>query len=229
MTTPAIEPAGPTARSMRAFKIVALVTVLAFVALVAWALWVASRPEQSAPAPRFDRFEPAWTSAMSKAGVEATFPAGPVELKQLRAKGRRSLEATFTAEEISALVNVYRYTAKISGAEVALSSVGIDFPQPGRVALSGSLVTGGSGYAAEAAAPATYSSGRIRSGGLSSLTVEGFSVRGDRRQQAGDALLTYFNKYLDAAPGLTVESAEIVDGGVVIRGFAPTGLVNPAE
>jgi hypothetical protein len=218
--------AGPSPRQMRAFKVIALLVALFFIGLVAWALWTASRPSSAPPTPPFDRFEAGWTSAMAKAGVEATFPAGPVRLENVQHSGRRPFEATFTAEEISALLGVYRYETTISGTEVALRSARASFPSAGTVELNGTLLTGGSAYQAQASAPITYSSGEIRTTGLTSLVVEGFTIGGDRRRQAQDALLEYFNRYLDAAPGLAVDSAEAIEGGVRVVGFAPTKVVH---
>lgn len=220
-------PGGPGKKSMRIFAIVAGVTVIGFVALIAWALWTAGKPTPVAPAPEFNRFESAWASAMAKAEVEATFPVDPVEVTSLQSSGRQSFEATFTAEEITALLNVYPYRGEIAGTEVALTSAGVEFPAAGRVRLSGSLVFDGSGYSAIAEALARYSEGEIVSPGLTALTVEGFNIGGDRKKQAGDGLLGYFNAYLDDAPGLSIESAEVVEGGVAVKGFSPVALTNP--
>lgn len=222
-----VVPGGPGKTPMRIFAIVAGIVVVGFVALIAWALWTAGKPTPSAPAPRFDRFQSAWASAMAKAGVEATFPVDPVEVTSLQSSGRQSFEATFTAEEITALLNVYPYRGEIAGAEVSLTSAEVEFPDAGRVRLSGSLVADGSGYSAVAEAPVSYADGEITSRGLTSLTVEGFNISGGRRTQAGDGLLQYFNAYLDATPGLTVEVAEVVEGGIVVKGFAPVALTNP--
>lgn len=221
-------PGGPSRRAMRWFAIIAAISAAAMIALVGWALWTASRPKAPTEKPRFDRFETAWSSAMSKAGVEATFPAGPVPLQDVRFSGRHAFETTFTAEEIAALLNVYRHAAEIQGSRVELRSVRLTFRDDTDVRLSGALVADGDAYSAEAEGPVAFSRGRIRSERLDSLTVEGFSVGGARRRQALDALLGYFNEYLDASPGLTVESAGIGDGVVLVRGFAPDELRHPS-
>ncbi|MDZ4169674.1 MAG: hypothetical protein U1E26_08465 [Coriobacteriia bacterium] len=214
---------------MRVFKIVTALVVLALVVLVGWALWVGTRQDAAPPAPSFDRFRSPWESAMAKAGVEATFPAGPAKLTELIPSGRRAFEATFTAQEISALLNVYRHSEDVAGADVQVDAVGVTFSSPAQVELAGSILTGGSRYTAVAKGPARYAGRRITSTGLSALTVEGFAVGGQRRDQAGAALVEYFNAYLDAAPGLSVGSAEIVDGGVVVTGFAPASIQNPSS
>ncbi len=44
---------------------------------------------------------------------------------------------------------------------------------------------------------------------------------------AGDALIDYFNAYLAAAPGLTIESASIGADGVSVTGTAPDSITFP--
>ena len=101
------------------------------------------------------------------------------------------------------------------------------FPQPGVGSLSGKLATGGSAYDATIVGPVAYTATGIDSPGATSLTVEGFSVGGDRRKQASEAVIAYLNMYVRAAPGLTVQSAEIVEGGIRVKGLAPERLEHP--
>lgn len=222
-------PSEPSALSRHATWIIAAIAffvLAALVGLIVWAVGTSGRGT-SAPRPGFDRFEPAWESAMRKASVEATFPAGPVDMTQVRVSGTQPFEATFTAEEISALMSVYRYETRISGQTVAAGDVEVDFPEEGVGAIATVLFAEGSRFRARATAPVTYESGLIRSPGLTGLRVEGFSVSGARRNQAGEALFTYLNRYLDAAPGLEVEEARIVRDGVFVRGSAPESLEHP--
>lgn len=218
---------GPSPRALRNFKIIAASVVVALLAVVVWAVSVGTRPAPPRVEPRFDRFESAWSSAMAKAGVEATFPIGPVELTRLTPSGRRAFDATFTADEVAALLSVYPYIRELSGEEVSVDSVGLTLRPHGEFSLEAAIVTGGTRYQAVARGSAAYEAGRIVSQGLSALTVEGFNIGGTRRQQASAALVDYFNAYLAAAPGLTVESAEVVDGAVAVDGFAPVSLRNP--
>ncbi len=219
-------------KKSRAPLIVAVVAVVLLAAVVALVVWAATFSKSSTPAqrtgPGFERFEPGWSSAMAKAGVEATFPPEPVDITQVSPSGSRSFEATFTAEEITALLNVYRYTADLTGQSVSFTRGRAAFPKPGVGALGGTLSAGGSNYAAEIAGPVTYTATGIDSPGATSLTVEGFNVKGERRQQASDAVISYLNLYLRAAPGLTIEDARIVEDGVYVKGSAPTRLEHPA-
>lgn len=210
-----------------------LVTAVVLVAAMVGLIWLAiarsSAPQRARQGPGFDRYRPAWESAMAKAGVEATYPPEPVRVEQLRPSGLRSFSATFTAEEIGALINVYPYEAEMTGQAVALDSVTIAFPRPGVAGANARLIADNTGYSVEVALPLEYTAKGISSQGPSQLKAEGFTIRGDQKQQAVTALVAYLNSYLRAAPGLVVERAEIVEGGVAVTGRAPQRLENPAD
>jgi hypothetical protein len=206
---------------------VAVVVTVGLAGLVVWAIAVSRAPRRVAEPPSFSRFEQAWTSAMAKAGVEATFPPAPVELTEVVAHGRVAFDATFTADEVTALLNVYPYKAVIGGQQVSFLDPVVAFPAAGTGALSGRLQAGESAYSASIAGPVAYTATGIDSPGATELTVEGFSVGGQRRAQATEAIIAYLNLYLRAAPGLTIERAEIVDGGLHAKGSAPARLEHP--
>ncbi|MBE0416822.1 MAG: hypothetical protein IBX63_03570 [Coriobacteriia bacterium] len=221
-------PQQPSAISRHATWIiaaVAFVVLAGLVGLIAWA--ISSSGSASAPRPGFERYESAWESAMRKASVKATFPAGPVDLTLVRTFGSQSFEATFTAEEMAALMSVYRYETSVSGESFSIGDVSVAFPDEDVAALNVTLFTEGSRYKAKAEAPFAYDGGRITSPGLTSLRVEGFSVSGARRDQAGGALIDYLNRYLSAAPGLSVDEARITTDGLAVKGSAPMSIEHP--
>ena len=204
---------------------VALVSVVLGAAVfVSYAVRTGKTSPPQVEPPSFTRFEAAWSSAMAKAGVEATFPVEPVDITRLRASGRRSFEATFTAEEISALLNVYRFETVIEKARVSIGEADVSFPAAGVAAIDAVLFSGDSGYRMRAEGPLTHANAEMRSKGLSSLNIEGFNVGGSKRVRAGKAVVRYLNELLDEAPGLTVDSAEIIEGAVRVRGWAPVRL-----
>lgn len=164
---------------------------------------------------------------MDKASVEATFPPGPVDITKVRVTGSQPFEATFTGEEIAALMSVYSYEAKVSGQSFSISDVSVEFPEPGKSSLRVTLYAQGSSYKARAEAPLAYENGAITSPGLTSLRVEGFSVGGSRREQASDGLIDYLNRFLDAAPGLRVDEARITAAGLEVKGTAPLSIEHP--
>lgn len=204
---------------------VVFVLVVGMVALMVWALLSSGRDSQAAPG--FERYQSGWESAMAKAGVEAQFPTGPVDVTRVRVSGRRPFEATFSAEEISALMSVYRYETTVSGETVSGSDAYVMFPEDGIGEMSVVLYARGSRYRAQVSAPVSYEKGEITSSGLTSLKVAGFTVTGANRTQAGTAFLVFLNRYLDSAPGLEVEEARIVRGGIEVRGTAPQRIEHP--
>lgn len=224
-----------TAKARRQQRVTLMVIVGSFVLIIAlvvgFALFVnANRPEPKGPAVvTFDSYEADWTSAMAKAGVEATFPVEPVALTDLEADGMHPFSATFTAEEISALLTMHPFAYEINGGEVSLQRPVIGFPAPGLGSFAGKLVYGTTGYSARAEAPASYAVGAIVIDAAdASLTVEGFGVGGERRDQAIGAVEDYLNALVRAAPRLTVERAEITAQGLEVEGIAPDRLIFPA-
>lgn len=201
----------------------AVLVVGGLVGIVVWSLGQDNTPPSGAEL--LASYRTAWSSAMTKASVEASFPAEPVDVTALKAAGQHDFEATFTAEEITALVNVYRYAP--SGQAVTLQEVSVRFPGAGQAALSGSAEINGSSYSAELAGPTGFENGRIVPQGQISVSVEGFGVGGERARQAVEAAFGYLNDFLNAAPGLTVESAEIKAEGLRVSGTAPEVLYNP--
>ena len=161
---------------------------------------------------------------MAKAGTKATFPEAPVELENVSATGGHPFEATFTAEEITALVNVFRWTTDIQGTSVAVSGVTVGFPEAGTGSLRARVKVNGSSYSGTLVGPIAYENGTITSPGATKVVAEGFTVTGDRATQATDMLLLYLNAYLKAAPGLTVDSAAVTADGVEVSGTAPDSL-----
>ncbi len=216
----------PPRRKSRRATIVVLALLLLLVTAVGgvtvWALGIRGRTLGAGTQMlSFEQYRAGWESAMQKAEVEAAFPPQPVDLADVGVSGRRPFQATFTAEELTALLNVYRHTAAVSGSDVSLQRVEVALPTPGAASLKGRLVVGSTAYSATIEGPVTYAGGEVNSPGATSLRVEGFNVGGSRRAQATRAVLDYLNAYLDAAPGLTIDSAEIVSEGVRVTGSAP--------
>lgn len=189
----------------------------------------ANKPEsRGVQAVTYDAYREPWEAAMAKASVVATFPAEPVSLVELQADGMHAFQATFTAEEISALLTMHPYVYELNGNEISLKTPAVGFPEADTGSFEGYLVYGGSRYKARATAPASYSDGDIEIGTSGAeLTVEGFGVGGDRRTQALGGISDYLNALLDAAPQLTVTSARIVEGGLEVEGMAPDSIGFP--
>jgi hypothetical protein len=91
------------------------------------------------------------------------------------------------------------------------------------------MVADGTGYDVEATMPLEWTAKGISSSGPVEMRAEGFGVPADRKQQAVTAIVGYLNLYVRAAPGLIVERAEIVDGGLTVTGSAPQRLEYPSS
>lgn len=194
-------------------------------------MWSAGRGSSAPPAVvDYEAYRASWESAMAKAGVEATFPVSPVYVEEVQASGLQSLSATFTADEVTALVVMYRFDYPVDGGFVSLIRPSVSFPSPGWVSVSGRLAYQGSSYAIQASAPASMHQGRLElDTGSAELVAEGFNVDGERRDQAMRMVGTYVEAFVEGAPRLRIERAEVVEGGVRVVGTAPKRLMNPAR
>lgn len=212
----------------RAVLVMVLVAVLVLGAVAAMTVWALNRSKEAAVTPTgstFTRYKPAWSSALAKAGVEGDFPDAPVDVTTLRVTGRRPFEAEFTAEEATALMSVYRFAGE--GTQIDFSDATVAFPAEGTLRLDVTLIVDNTPYNARAIMPLTYDAKGLHSDGLTSLSVEGFGVGGEKKRQASDSVLAYLNEYMRALPGVTVEEARISKGVVVVKGMAPVRIENP--
>lgn len=221
-------------RRKQRITIVVIVTslVLIVAAAIGFALLVnANRPETGGTVVQtYDAYREAWESAMAKASVEATFPAEPIALQDLRATGMHEFSATFTGEELSALLTMHPFEYEVGDSSVSLQSPSVSFPAEDTGSFDGRLSYAGSRYRARAEGPVRYAGGSIEiDADASELSVEGFGVGGDRRDQALRMVARYLNALLAAAPQLTVDSARIVEGGVEVSGMAPDAIEFDAD
>jgi hypothetical protein len=200
----------------------AVIVIGALAGVVVWA----TRGRAAAPSD-FSAYRAGFESAMAKTGTKAVFPAAPVELSGVSATGSHPFQTTFTADEITALVNVFPWTTDIQGTSVAVSGVSVGFPSAGTGSLKARVKVNGSSYSGSLVGPLEYRAGTITSTGATKVVAEGFTVTGDRATQATDMLLVYLNAYLKAAPGLSVDKAVITGDGVVVSGTAPDSLTLP--
>jgi putative transposon-encoded protein len=198
------------------------VALIVLVALAGGAAWLVSRNTGHSGGPSGS--SSAFSSAMKKAGVAAKAPSTPVPLTSVVPKGSHSLDATFTGDELAALMNTFTYEASARGVTVSVSHTALTLGSDGKVSLSGQVAANGNSYAGTVTVPAAYVGGKIVVTGAPTVEAEGFPVGGTQAQQATDVLLQYLNGYLAAAPGLHVDSAEVTADGVHVRGRAPDSI-----
>lgn len=216
-----------TPKNSRTAVIVGIAVVVVFVAIivgtVVWALGRSSSPQQDPAATRA-----AFASAMRKAGVDAEYPAdAPIELVSVKAAGGHPFSATFTGEELSALLSAFSYTLTANGSSATVESANVSVITTGTMGMNGRVTLDGKSYSAVVEAPVTMQFGTASSPGATSASVEGFTLKGDQLAQLTTAVLDYVNAYLSAAPGLRVGSARVTGDAVVVTGTAPDALTYP--
>lgn len=205
--------------------IIGIAVAVVFLAIVAGAVfWALSRGDTG---PNREALRAPFESAMRKASVEASFPAQPVELGSVTASGGHPFSATFTAEELGALLNTFSFTADIAGSKAQVRRAGLRFLGNDVIELDARVEVDGSTYSAVVEAPVEFRDGAARSRGATRATAEGISLNAAQRAQLTNAVLAYVNAYLQAAPGLDVGSARLTPDGIAVTGTAPDRLEYP--
>jgi hypothetical protein len=200
----------------------AIVLALLLAAAALGAYFVLGQPAKVTPAEqvRTPEVQSAFSSAMKKAKVSAPqAPSAPVEIATIKPVGKHIFEATFSYEELTALLAAFSHASK--SAQKAGASVTSVEKADGGVRVSGRFTMSGMSYTGTIEGPAKYSGGKIATDGKVSATMNGFPVPGSQAEQAATLLIRYLNGYLASAPGLKVDSAEIAKGGVHVTGTAP--------
>ena len=202
------------------------VAVVVFVGLIGGAVfWSLSRKQSGAIDPAATRS--AFSSAMRKAGVAATSPSSALELTTVRASGAHPFSATFSPDELAALLNTFVHSAPVSGSQISMRNVRMQLAGADSLQLSASVVVDGSTYSGVVNAPVAFTNGEVTSSGATAATAEGIPLNSGQRAQITRALVGYANAYLAAAPGLKITSAKVVTGGVAVTGIAPDRLTLP--
>ena len=228
---PAKPPAPPTTgsatpgrppRKRRVGCWVSAIALIVAVALVAGLWWlIASRAHPQASASSSAAFDTAMTKAMVKAPGE---PATAIDLSTIKARGTHAFDATFTGDELAALLNAFPHEVNAGNTSVALQGVTVALGSNGDLTLSGTVSSGGSAYSGKASGAAAYTNGEVVAAGPISVQAEGIDLGGAQAATATQLLLAYVNGYLRAAPGLTITSATVSSQGVHVRGLAPDSI-----
>ena len=208
--------------------IVIAAVAIALLAVVGYLVTVALSASSATRATTSPAAVAAFNSAMRKADVKAQPPTEPVAIERsVQANGSHPFSATFTPEEIAALINNFPYASSLAGVNIELAGVTLAIPEPGSVKLSAQVSVNGGTHAGTVTAPVTFANGLIMSPGATQVTVDGVPTSGAQKTQVSDALVRYFNAYLSAAPGLHIDTASVGADGITVRGIAPDTLVYP--
>lgn len=223
--TTATATAPPPKRRGRVWAWVIGILLVAIFATVFGSLYWAQAHRRATAATAGTGFPPALASALAKAGTKAELPAHPVELASVEATGAHRFDATFTADELTALLNWFTFSTEIGGKKVTVAKSKVELPGGGEASLTGGIVYGDSAYSGSISGPVAYENGALGSTGATAVTIEGLEIGGDSAKQATAALLEYLNAYLKAAPGLTITSARVTTAGPVrVSGTAPDAI-----
>ena len=212
----------PSRRGLVIGIAVVVVFLLMLVAVVFWALNRSGPSTQDGPALRT-----AYESAMRKAGVQASYPPEPVDLTSIVASGKHPFSATFTAEELGALLSTFRYSASIDGTTIVLRRTSLRIPADDTVSLDASVDVEGSTYSMSIDGPVSFVDGAVKSPNATRVTASGISLNAGQRAQATRAVVSYVNSYLEAAPGLDIESVTLTTAGAAVTGTAPDRIEFP--
>jgi hypothetical protein len=202
-----------------ALAIVGLVA-LALALFLWWALTRSPAPSVE-PVTTSSAFESAMTRAMVKAPGE---PPQPVDLSTVEARGTHSFEATFTGDELTALVNAFPHKVVVGNAQVELSNVKIAPTPEGGLSLKGTVTSGDASYSGTVSGEVAFVNSRVVANGPIAVEAEGFPVPDAQAQEASQIVLAYVNGYLAAAPGLLITAASVSPAGVHVVGLAPDSI-----
>ena len=159
----------------------------------------------------------AFDAGMGKAGIEAEYPASPVSLGQVTADGTKRLDAVFTDDEVSAMINAYTEPF-----QYPVSSVQVVFHDGGRSEASAMVTYKGREYPGYIAGTVELAGGRI--GGVATAANGAGIPAGKYLGEAQDKALQFLNLQL-AVPGLVIETAEMSEGQVKVTGTVPEKIV----
>jgi len=159
----------------------------------------------------------AFDSAMQKAGIEAQYPDKPLPVAGLTVTGEKKLDAAFTDDEVSALINAFTepfdYTVK---------NVQVVFHDGGRAEASAMVTYQGKDYPGYITGTVAYQGGQI-SGTASSATGAGLPA-GKYLGQGQGKTLQFLNLQL-AFPGLRIDTAQMSEGQIKVTGTVPAKIV----
>lgn len=219
--------AGADRPSRRRGKFVAVVAIMLVTGVLAAGIaWAVRGRQATNPVSATAPYRSAWASALKKAAVEATLPPDPADLRGYSAAGSHPFDAVFTAEEATALLNVYAFAT--SGAEsVELRRPEVTFPGSGIVRLRSDVSAGTLAGALSIEGDAVWSETdeALKRPTGATVSFEGIRLGGSQADLAVGYAVRYANAYLQAAPGLDVDRVEITTAGAHVTGTAPDRLV----
>ena len=223
---PATATAAPKPPRKRGWIIAVVIAVIVLVILGVVAWFGLHRWQQAQVISTFTPAQQtsAFASAMRKAGVKApAAPASPVELTSVRPVGSHTFAATFTPDEITALLDAFSHSVQVGGTRLSIANARFQLVN-GDPSLAGRISAGSTSYTGSATGMVTYGSGKVSAPEALQVEAEGLTLGGKQAAGATSLLLAYVNGYLRAAPGLKIDAAEVTPEGIHAAGVAPDSI-----
>jgi hypothetical protein len=157
---------------------------------------------------------------MRKAGVAyPEVPSVAVDLKSVQPTGSHHFDATFTYEELVALLEAFTFTPK-STKDIDFRVKSVNMGGTG-LRVYGDVYANGMALKGWIEGPVVFADSKIKPNGSFIADTNGFAIDGARAAQVANIAITYLNAYLAAAPGLKVQSATVTSEGIHATGTAP--------
>jgi hypothetical protein len=211
---------GPNPKRRRSWVVAGVVVAVVLIVLAALALFFWWQAQQPAPIAQHEA-NGAVESALRKARVDApVIPATTIDLAQIKATGSHPFDATFTYDELVALLSTFTYLPQ-SARGVNFTVNSLVRTGSGELKVYGDITSRGMSLRGWIQGPVKFSGGKIVPNGDFVANTNGLTVKGTQALRTALIAIAYLNAYLRAAPGLKVQSATITTAGIHVTGTAP--------
>ena len=162
----------------------------------------------------------AFKSAMNKAGIDAPALTAPVDASKVTFSGSKTVDAEFTDAEFSAMLN-----AVVVPTQIPVTNIAVHLHSGSIGNASGEGQYQGKWYSGWIQGPIDISGNSLTSAGNTGYGVAGLPIPlGQYKTQATDFALGVFNAHLGIVTGLKIDSAEVSEGKVKVKGTVPAKM-----
>ena len=188
------------------------------VVAVAAAVFALTAGKGSPSATGFDAS--AFKSAMNKAGIDAPALTAPVDASKVAFSGSKTVDAEFTDAELSAMLN-----AVVVPTQIPVTNIAVHLHAGSTGNASGEGEYQGKWYSGWIQGPIAVSGNSLTSAGNTGYGVAGLPIPlGQYKTQATDFALSVFNAHLGIVTGLKIDSVEVTEGKVKVKGTVPAKM-----
>ena len=164
---------------------------------------------------------PALKSGLAKAGISAPDLSEPVDASKVSFSGSKPLDAEFTDEELSAMLNAVFVTTRIP-----ITNLAVKLHAGSTVDASGEGQYHGKWYSGWIKGPADAAGNTVTSSGSTGYGVASVPVPlAGYKDQVTQFALDIINAHLAIVSGLKITKIEVSDGKVRVVGVVPAKMV----